>query len=739
MHTLFTLGRRLAALGFAAAALLPAATLTVNTTSDTLAGVGTASVAAYNAGATRSLRGAIIAVNNDVGGPHTISLPAGTYTLTIANATATTEEELSATGDLDLKKAATIAGAGSGTTIIQAGTTNANGIDKILSINPGGVGAGFATAISDVTLRFGRNQIVAFVAASRFGGALDFDAGPAFNGSLTLTNVVFDQNSTTNGDGGAVALFGGGTVNATGCAFLSNTARSNAANSALGGAIYVANATTMTYTLTNCAITSNRTVPFNSAAAGSGGGIYSSSDAAGVQLVLHGCVVASNQVGFGLAGTAYDGGGIAAGRLTLDASSLVQGNTATRWGGGVYVIGGTSSISNSTLLNNATGSAVSARGPVAGGGAVLVNSGTTTISNCRIVGNTATGGSPASLDRNLAAAVLNGANNWHGVNAPVLATFGAGVTYLPNLMLEAAASPATVIFGQTTSTVTAGITRNSSAASGFTVPNGVPITFAGTLGTVSLGSSTLVSGTRAVTFTPGSTGGAGGVTATVDGQSVTAAIAVNVPPAITSANTTTFRVGAAGSFNVTATGTPAPGISFTGSLPSGVTLSSGGLLSGTPAAGTGNASYPITITANNTVPPNATQAFTLVVLSPWQYWQQQNFGANATNPAIAGDTADPDGDGLENLEEYGLGLDPNAVSLTPIVIDTTSGYLRLTTPKVASASDLTYTVEVSGDLATWSNAGTTVLINTAAQLQVRDNILVSGAVKRFIRLKITRS
>ena len=86
---------------------------------------------------------------------------------------------------------------------------------------------------------------------------------------------------------------------------------------------------------------------------------------------------------------------------------------------------------------------------------------------------------------------------------------------------------------------------------------------------------------------------------------------VNVAPAITSASSTTFTVGTAGSFTVTATGTPTPTISETGVLPTGVTFVSG-VLSGTPAAGTGG-TYPITITASNGVGSNATQSFTLTV------------------------------------------------------------------------------------------------------------------------------
>jgi hypothetical protein len=84
------------------------------------------------------------------------------------------------------------------------------------------------------------------------------------------------------------------------------------------------------------------------------------------------------------------------------------------------------------------------------------------------------------------------------------------------------------------------------------------------------------------------------------------------PPAITSTNATTFTVGAAGSFTVTATGLPVPTISEKGALPGVVTLSSNGTLSGTPATGSGGV-YQITIDATNGVQPDATQPFTLTV------------------------------------------------------------------------------------------------------------------------------
>lgn len=99
------------------------------------------------------------------------------------------------------------------------------------------------------------------------------------------------------------------------------------------------------------------------------------------------------------------------------------------------------------------------------------------------------------------------------------------------------------------------------------------------------------------------------------GQAVTQGFTLTVdqPPAITSAASTVFVVGAAGSFLVNATGYPIASYGIAGGLPGGVTFDrQPGVLSGTPAAGSGG-DYPLVITATNGVPADATQSFTLHV------------------------------------------------------------------------------------------------------------------------------
>jgi hypothetical protein len=129
-------------------------------------------------------------------------------------------------------------------------------------------------------------------------------------------------------------------------------------------------------------------------------------------------------------------------------------------------------------------------------------------------------------------------------------------------------------------------------------------------------------------------------------------------------------------------------------------------------------------------------------LTPFEAWQLAEFGPDAGNPLIAGELADPDGDGIVNLLEYALATAPNIPGITTIVrhMENVSGtdYLRLTIPKNPAATDLTYTVETTGDLSdsgSWSDTDALIEEDSPTQLIVRDTI--SGP-RRFIRLRVTR-
>src|SRR5262249_53847315 len=110
-----------------------AASFAVNSTADTVdvnPGTGVCADAANNC----TLRAAIMETNA-LPGADTIMLPAGTYLLTLPNAGGV-NEDMDATGDLDVTDSLTINGAGSGSTIIEAGTNTSNGIDKVIALNP---------------------------------------------------------------------------------------------------------------------------------------------------------------------------------------------------------------------------------------------------------------------------------------------------------------------------------------------------------------------------------------------------------------------------------------------------------------------------------------------------------------------------------------------------------------------------------------------------------------------------
>jgi hypothetical protein len=202
---------------------------------------------------------------------------------------------------------------------------------------------------------------------------------------------------------------------------------------------------------------------------------------------------------------------------------------------------------------------------------------------------------------------------------------GTGGTYPITITAQNGVAPAatqsfTLTVNQTSAITSANITTFTVGTAGtFTVTaTGTPAPTLSVTGTLPTG-VTFTPATGKLAGTPAAgTSGSYPITFTASngvGSNATQSftLTVNQAPAITSANSTTFAVGTAGTFTVTATGSPAPTVSVTGALPAGVTFTPATkILAGTPAAGTGG-SYPITFTASNGVGSNATQTFTLTV------------------------------------------------------------------------------------------------------------------------------
>jgi predicted peptidase len=145
-------------------------------------------------------------------------------------------------------------------------------------------------------------------------------------------------------------------------------------------------------------------------------------------------------------------------------------------------------------------------------------------------------------------------------------------------------------------------------------------------------------------------------------------------------------------------------------------------------------------------------ALEIAVPSGLETWRSNQFGVNAGTPSIAGNSADPDGDGLTNLVEYALSANPNAAASTNLPVCTAvSDHLQLAFSRMAP-SDVTYVVEVSTNLISWTPIATfasggvswtgTATVNESGSgatrtVTVTDAATISGGPQRFLRLKVT--
>ncbi len=144
---------------------------------------------------------------------------------------------------------------------------------------------------------------------------------------------------------------------------------------------------------------------------------------------------------------------------------------------------------------------------------------------------------------------------------------------------------------------------------------------------------------------------------------------------------------------------------------------------------------------SNTGNDSSSDQTAIIALTPTQSWRYQYFGTTA-NAGNAADSANPAGDGIPNLTKYALGLNPLTAAASPIAESITSdGHLELSAPKNPNATDITYAVQVTGDLSdasSWSSDGVTIVTNSSTLLQAYDGAATTAAGRRFIRLQISR-
>ncbi len=104
---------------------------------------------------------------------------------------------------------------------------------------------------------------------------------------------------------------------------------------------------------------------------------------------------------------------------------------------------------------------------------------------------------------------------------------------------------------------------------------------------------------------------------------------------------------------------------------------------------------------------------------------------------MRGPTDDPDGDGILNLMEYALGLNPTASDVRPLAPATAGANLTLTYRHVKQ--DVTYSVETTANLTdpnSWTATGVDQGIPAPDGTTVAS--VASGPETRFLRLKVSR-
>lgn len=137
-----------------------------------------------------------------------------------------------------------------------------------------------------------------------------------------------------------------------------------------------------------------------------------------------------------------------------------------------------------------------------------------------------------------------------------------------------------------------------------------------------------------------------------------------------------------------------------------------------------------------------------ITQAPWWLWRNRHFTPfELHDPAVGGPSADPDGDGRSNFDEFGFGgspLVPDAPTFARsegITVVSNLPYFAMNVQKNPDASDVLYTVEATSDLGLaggWTTNGLITLTNTASQLTVRDAFPMTNGARRYFRARVTR-
>jgi CSLREA domain-containing protein len=506
-----------------------------------------------------SLREAITAANTNTAfggcpagspGADVISLPAGTYTLSIANAGGVNEDN-NVSGDLDINESLTIQGAGAASTIIQAGTSTSNGIDKVFALNPT-CDPGVNVAISGVTVRYGRNSQPANAAdLSQTGAGIDFCANGTGE-TFTLSNAQVSDNTNLHGYGGGLnidSLPGSLTVNINNVIFLNNTTADDGSSSQGTGAGINIFGDQTTVNITNSTFSGNQVLRSNAG----GGAIYyrpATGIAAGLTIVGS---TFSNNSAVGPGGAIYSTIDLPTTNVSIQNSQFSGNSAGSTFGGALYL--SNLQTSSAYTLTNLLISGNSA----ANGGGVYMGSGSLTLSNSRIVNNSATSGG-SGLYKSVDAGSVTASHNWWGCSTgPAAApcdtavTAGGALSFAPWHRNQLTSAVLPLATNQTVALTASFLTDSSGAAvapANLTQEVNLGVTWAASQGSISAAQASVQSTDQAAADYTASAAGAVSISAKVD----------NDPTAGASSNVLNLVVNKANTSAVVGTHTPNPSI-----------------------------------------------------------------------------------------------------------------------------------------------------------------------------------
>jgi hypothetical protein len=543
-------------------------------------------------------------------------------------------------------------------------------------------------------------QTVTISGLSLTGAKTTFSGGAIENqgGAVTVSDCNIYNNTVTGGSGGGV-FSNAGSITITNCTISNNSATGTA--SAGGGVALFG----VTATITGSTITGNT-------GENGGGGILTqffdngSTTIAG-NLMVTDCTISNNKTsGLGggiwvLGSTAtvsnstisgnsaiFGGGGVANENATAGSSTIVgtftvldstiSGNTG-QVGGGINNPGGSLTLKNSTLTGNQSTNG--------GSGGAIENgvSATATITNCTIDGNTSTGGAGGGIDNSSSPAGTVTAENTiiAGNSALTGSDFNGTINSLGTNLVQNTSDVSGLVASDITgvSPMLGPLANNGGMTETQALPPCSPA--------IDTGNSGVLSDTVLQTDQRGLPRNSGSVD--IGAYQFQGTVLTITPSSLDGGTRGTAY---SQSLYVVATavaGDPPPDTSPTfsvssGSLPAGLTLS-GNTISGTPTA-SGN--FTFTIMATDSAGNSGCQTYTLNIASASITWVVNN-----TNDSGAGSLRDivsltQSGDTIE----FAPGLNGQTITLTSGVI-TINDSITITGP---GASELTVSGNNNGEI-----------------------------------------